>query len=120
MNDTELEWAKGMLDEFRKVYHYFAYDFYNHGADIFDPTSWCIWQYNSPEKGEGMILSFRREASPFGSCTIDLSGLDDDAQYEFFDFDSKESFVMDGKAAKDFTVSIENKRDSRLITYKKI
>jgi len=120
MNDDELEWAKNIKAEFDSVYHYFAYDFYNHGSDRFDTTSWCIWQYNSPEENEGMIMAFRRSNSPFDRSVIELRGLDDDAKYEFCDLDSKASFVMTGTDAKKFIIEIANKYESKIITYRKV
>jgi len=46
---------------------------------------WLAWQFDVPEKGEGMVQAFRREQSPYKSVRFPLRGLEADAQYQVSD-----------------------------------
>lgn len=75
MSDADLAWAKKYTDEYRYIRKYLSRDFYNHGSEVFDPTSWAIWQYHDPQTGKGIVMAFRREKSPFETVAIRLKGV---------------------------------------------
>jgi alpha-galactosidase len=50
------------------------------GADA-DPAGWSVLQYDRPEHGDGMVMAFRRHASPFSAFEARLRGVDAKATY---------------------------------------
>ena len=83
MSKEDLLWAKKITDEYRSIRRYFSKDFYNHASIVFDPTSWAIFQYHDPETESGIVMAFRREASPFDRVTVKLNGLQSGRSYKF-------------------------------------
>ena len=55
------------------------------------------WQFDRPEKGDGMVQAFRRPDSPFESARFLLRGLDADAQYSAASIDSPDEAVYSGR-----------------------
>ena len=53
-----------------------------------DPALWLAWQFDVPEKGEGMVQAFRRDKSAFESARFPLAGLDAEARYVVTNLDS--------------------------------
>ena len=48
---------------------------------------WIAWQFEQPEKGEGVVQAFRRPESPYESARFKLRGLDAAATYEVENLD---------------------------------
>jgi len=55
---------------------YFYGDFYPLLSFSLAADAWAVWQYDRPDLGEGMVVAFRRFASPFAACRLTLQGLD--------------------------------------------
>ena len=83
MEEEDFAWAKGIVDEYRRIRRYFSLDFYNHGSAVLDETSWAIWQFHDPETQSGILMAFRRGASPFSCVDVALKGLSRAATYRF-------------------------------------
>ena len=77
MDEADFAWAKKTLDEYRSIRRYFSRDFHNLGSAVYDETAWTIFQYHDPEDQSGVILAFRRSASPFASAEVALKGLEE-------------------------------------------
>ena len=112
MNEEDFAWAKKITEEYRSIRKYFPMDFYNHGSEILDPTSWAIWQYHDPETDSGIVMAFRRENSPFDTVKIDLRGLSDSA-HVFTRVD--DGAVSEGRTS--ITITLPEKRSSTIIKY---
>lgn len=74
-DEEDFAWAKKMTDEYIRIRDYFHEDFYNHASSVFDNTAWAIFQYHNPREKCGVVMAFRRDASPFSTVEISLSGL---------------------------------------------
>ena len=48
---------------------------------------WIAWQFDQPEKGEGVVQAFRRPESPYESACFKLRGLEAATTYEVENFD---------------------------------
>ena len=48
---------------------------------------WIGWQFNVPERGEGVVQAFRRSESPYESIRVTLQGLEGDAIYSLSNLD---------------------------------
>ncbi|MBE7044394.1 MAG: hypothetical protein E7397_02610 [Ruminococcaceae bacterium] len=113
MNAEELDFAAEVVEEYRSIRSYFAEDFYNLASNVYDLTSWTVWQYHNPKTDSGIVLAFRREASPFETISVSLKGIE--GTYNFVNRDTMETF------ASSYTLSLHlpEKRSCVLLEYKK-
>jgi alpha-galactosidase len=119
--DPKNDVVKKYFAEYKSVRPYLTCDYYPLAENSTCDTSWCAWQYNRPEENDGIILAFRRPASPMDRAVFELKGLSK-GEYRFTDADSGEEKNIDYDAlkTKGFEVNIGEKRSSKLIRYKKI
>jgi len=114
---TEGEYAtlRKACADYLRIRRYFSLDFYNHGSHCLDLSSWAVWQYGDPEKGEGVVLAFRRPESPCDGMSIPLKGLPAGARIEVEDIDSGEkSTVSDGT----LVLRLPERRSSAILLYR--
>ncbi len=114
--EEKVDWAsaKKCCDEYLRIRKYFPCDFYNHGSAGLDPTAWAIWQYNDPEKGEGVVLAFRRAESPSSRAAISLKGLPEDSVLQVENLDTGAKSTIAG----DLEISLPERRSSTVILYR--
>ena len=114
--EEKVDWAaaKKCCDEYRRIRKYFPCDFYNHGSATIDPTAWAIWQYNDPEKNEGVVLAFRRAQSPSSRVSIPLKGLPKGAMVEVENLDTGAKSTVAG----DLEVNLPVRRSSTVLLYR--
>lgn len=81
---------------------------------------WLAWQFNRPDKGDGVIQVFRRKNCSSNQITLKLQGLEPKAIYEIKDFDGGIS-AQAGKAlmTEGLTVNAAEAPCAALLTYKK-
>ena len=111
-----VDWAaaKKCCDEYRRIRRFFPCDFYNHGSAGLDPAAWAIWQYHDPKKGEGVVLAFRRSASPSERASISLKGLPAGAAVEVENLDTGERSVVRGELG----IALAERRSSTVLVYR--
>ena len=111
-----MDWAaaKKCCDEYRRIRKYFPCDFYNHGSATIDPMAWAIWQYNDPEKNEGVVLAFRRAEAPSSRATISLKGLPKGATVEVENLDTGAKSTVAGE----LEIVLPDRRSSTVILYR--
>jgi alpha-galactosidase len=85
-------------------------------------TEWMAWQYNCPEKGEGIIQAFRRPAAKASTMHFKIQGLDAKARYSVKDMDTEQTQTMTGKdlMSLGLKVEIKDQPGSALIAYRKL
>jgi alpha-galactosidase len=110
----DLDWIKKYTDEYRSIRRYMSCDFYNHCSSVFDPSSWCVWQYHDPEDKSGVILAFRRKESPFEYMALELKGVSEGETLLYEDVDEGQSFEGDNC----LNVILGEKRSCKLIKYR--
>ena len=88
-------------------------DFYNHGSAVLDETSWAIWQFHDPETQSGILMAFRRGASPFSCVDVALKGLSRAATYRFEDLN--DGTVKEG--GRVLSVTLSEKRSCVIYHY---
>ena len=115
MDEADFAWAKQVTDEYRSIRRYFSCDFYNHGASVFDDTSWAIFQYHDPDTDSGILMAFRRARSPFDSVSLSLKGLAKDCAYRFASTDG----ATEGEFTDNLTVSLPERRSSIILHYER-
>jgi hypothetical protein len=114
MSEEDFRWAKAVTDEYRKIRKYFSEDFYNHGSQVLDDTSWAIWQYDDPATQSGIVMAFRRSNSPFAQVDIALKGQYAGKTLTYTDLNAKVSFESDNV----LQICLPEKRSSVILTYK--
>jgi len=84
-------------------------------------TEWMAWQYNCPEKGEGLIQAFRRSEAPGSSMVVRLHGLDAKAVYDVKHMDTEVTTKRTGKElmTDGLRIEIGTQPGSALMRYKK-
>ncbi|MBI2298618.1 MAG: alpha-galactosidase [Armatimonadetes bacterium] len=73
---------KQAIAEGKRLRKYFAGDLYVLSEVTTSPRDWCVLQYHRPAEGDGMVMAYRRQASPYGSYCCELRGIDAAATYE--------------------------------------
>ncbi len=119
LNEEELAWIKEINAEYKRVRPYFSCDYYPLVPASYDFGSWAAWQYDRPERGDGIVLAFRRVNSPCISAVLELNGLRQGASYVLEDADTKETFIVPSEELqKGLEVTLPEKRSSKLLFYR--
>ncbi len=81
---------------------------------------WIAWQFNRPEKGDGVVQAFRRGQCGASSITLALKGLDPRAQYEIINFDTEGTTVRTGAELMQpgLAIEIKDKPGAAVILYR--
>ena len=108
-------------DECRKVAPYMLGDYYPLTPYNLQKDLWIAWQFDCPEKGEGVVQAFRREESPYESIRLRLYGLDANARYLLSDFDAAGTTEMSGAELLHggLPIGIKERPGAAIVTYKK-
>jgi len=119
--DHPWDWQRRMIEEYRRARPMFCGDYYPLTADTGAADTWVAMQFNRPDLGEGMLLAFRRKASPFVSADFRLQALDADATYELTDADTGKKRRVTGRdlAEKGVRMLMEDAPASRLVFYRR-
>lgn len=109
------------VDEWRRVIPYYWGDFYPLTPYTLAEDAWVAWQFDLPEKGEGLVQAFRREKAETGSGTFPLRGLDPAARYAVEDLDGGEVQRIAGRALLEdgLKVEISDRPGAALIVYRR-
>ena len=117
-----LDWTRylRMVDDWRKTCGYFLGDFYPLTSYSLDDTVWMAWQFDCPERGEGMVQAFRRAQSVYESIRARLHGLDADAIYTLTNLDAAGTTEVSGRELLEQGISIvmKDKPASTVIVYR--
>jgi alpha-galactosidase len=96
--------ARQAIEEAKDLAKYWYGDIYPLTRDPHVPESWCAFQLHRPDLGEGIVLFFRRAASPYTGLEVSLQALNADATY-----------VIERKT-DDFAVASEERTGNELMT----
>jgi len=116
-----LDAVRKLMAEEGAMRKYFYGDFYPLVSFSLADDAWAAWQFDRPDLGEGMVLAFRRQHSPFRQLESPLRGLDADARYEWRSLDSGMTTQVSGRdlLEKGVCIEIADKPGSALFTYKR-
>jgi alpha-galactosidase len=89
VRDKNLDYkeAKTLFDQWRQLSPYFLADYYPLTNYSQSPGDWMAWQFNRPEKGDGIVAAFRHDKVDKDSNQFKLRGLQPDAIYTVADID---------------------------------
>ena len=116
MDEEDFSWAKAVTEEYRSIRRYFSCDFYNHGSRVFDDTSWAIWQYHDPDAAGGIVMAFRRGASPFDRASVSLRGVAENAVLLLRNLNDG----TETESGTDLEIRLPDRRSSVILEYREI
>jgi alpha-galactosidase len=116
------DWSlmKRMVAEFRIKSAYFDGDYYPLLPYTLSDAAWMAWQYDCPERGEGVVQAFRHAKSAEESLGARLQGLEPDAVYTLTNLDVPGTTEMTGhQLAEGLPIVLKSKPGAAVILYKK-
>jgi alpha-galactosidase len=115
------ELLKKRISEWRQVAWNYYGDYYPLTSYSLDTTLWMAWQFNSPERNEGMVQAFRRPGSPFETARFKLRGLAANSTYTVQDVDGQAPIDLTGLELmeKGIPVNISASPGSAIVTYRR-
>jgi alpha-galactosidase len=123
MRDKNLDYKsiKREMDAWREYAKNFMSDYYPLTKYSIDAGDWIAWQFNTPERGEGVVQAFRRSESPYETLRVKLHDLDANAVYTLTNLDDPNSATATGRdlMEKGLLVPITSAPGSAVISYKK-
>jgi alpha-galactosidase len=114
------DWHRKMLAEVRRARPFWYGDLYPLTNCSTAPDAWIAMQLHRPDQNAGVILAFRRAASPVSAADFRLGGIVPAAEYAFEDADSGATWTVAGKtlATTGLPITIPQPRTSRLVFYR--
>jgi alpha-galactosidase len=81
---------------------------------------WIAWQFNRPERGDGIMQAFRRGQCAQSTMSFRLSGLNAKARYEVLNFDVAGAGFTSGSELmkKGLTVEVKDKPGAAIVLYR--
>lgn len=113
------DWHRKMMADYLRARPFWYGDYYPLTTCTLDKDAWLAFQLHRPDLDAGLILAFRRTASPIVKAEYPLRGLRADAEYTFEDADTGETWTLSGKQLLEqgLPLTIAEKRSSRLVFY---
>lgn len=114
--------ARTSVNQWRQVAPYVLGEFYPLTAYSLADNVWMVWQYNRPERGNGMVQAFRRAGCPDGTVLLKLRGLSPTAHYHLTDLDSHAAQELTGKQLMEdgLTIASTDKPKAVIMEYKSV
>ncbi len=113
------DWHRKMLADQRRARPFWYGDLYPLTRCSTAPDAWIALQLHRPDLNAGVILAFRRAASPIAAADFPLGGILPDAEYTFEDADTGTLWEVAGQALATTGLRFEMPlpRSSRLVFY---
>lgn len=113
------EWHRKMLADVRRAKPFWYGDMVPLTTCSAAPDAWLALQLHRPDQDAGVILAFRRAASPMTAAEFRLGGVLPTVDYVFEDADSGATWTVAGKtlAATGLPFTMPERRSSRLVFY---
>jgi alpha-galactosidase len=115
------EKLKKLIAQWRQVSWNYYGDYYPLTPYSLEKTAWMAWQFDSQDKGEGLVQAFRRPESPFETARFKLRGLDAKASYVVRDLDEAAESTMSGAELMESGVPVSVKQcpGAALVAYRR-
>jgi alpha-galactosidase len=110
------------FQDFRRLRPYYYADYYplTSTDNMVSDSVWLAYQMNRPDKGDGIVLAFRRKSCNEESIVVKLRGINPKENYELFDEDTKIKIIKTGEELLNgFTLNTKETPGSLLITFRK-
>jgi alpha-galactosidase len=120
----EIDYAelRRLTNAWREVIPYYYGDFYPLIPYSLDHGQWAAWQFDDPEKGEGLVQVFRRDESVYREADLRLRALDPSATYEVRNVETGETTQWAGSdlAGAGLRVVLGEPQTAGVFTYKTV
>ena len=120
-NDHSQAEMQKYIDDFKRLRPYYYGDYYplTGTNNLLKNDTWLAYQLNRPEKGDGIVIAFRRENNINESLVIKLKGLGENSVYELFYEDYNFKINKTGaELMNGFEISVPTRPASLLLSYK--
>ena len=113
------DWHRKMLEDQRRARPFWTGDLYPLTSCSTAPDAWIALQLHRADLDAGVILAFRRAASPVVVADFAIGGVNADAAYVFEDVDSGDTWEVTGRILLDrgLRFRMPTPRTSRLVFY---
>jgi len=119
----QMDWNlyRRLVGQWRQVADDFLGDYYPLMPYSLQDDQWIAWQFDRPEKGQGMVQAFRRTSGVYESIRCKLHGLEPDAVYTLRNLDLAGTTQMTGRelAESGLPITIKDSPAAAIITYQK-
>jgi alpha-galactosidase len=119
--DLDYDLLRTLIGQWRQIAPNYLSDYYPLTPFTIERTNaWIAWQFNCPEKGQGMVQAFRRPGSMEESSIYKLRGLNPDLMYEVNDLDVPGATLLTGRKLMEegLPVHIPHQPGAVVVTYK--
>jgi alpha-galactosidase len=120
--DVDFDLIRNIYRDVRQVQPCYLGDFYPLTPYSRDLNVWTAWQFDRPDRGEGVVQAFRRQLSDCAETTFKLMGLDAHATYEVTDLDAPDtSRALTGNQLmhEGLVISINDQPGAALVHYRR-
>lgn len=96
-------------------------DYYPLTKYSLDDDTWMAWQFDCPDKGEGVVQAFRHANSPYEAIRVRLHGLSPDAVYTLTNVDKDGTLEKTGRelVEQGLLLTAEKQPEALVILYAK-
>jgi alpha-galactosidase len=110
-----------MVKEWRHLSKCMMGDYYPLTPYSLEKNAWIAWQFDLPEKGEGMVEAFRRDDCAEDSRVFKLQGLDLETVYAVENLDAGKTEELTGERlmGDGLRINIADRPGSALIAYQR-
>ena len=119
--DLDYETLRRLIGQWRSVAGYFSGDFYPLTPYSLEQDAWMAWQFDCPDRNEGVVQVFRRDGNPRPTIQLKLQGLDVRATYTLTDLDLESTTQATAQelVTRGLAVAVKAQPGAAIITYKK-
>lgn len=119
-DDLDEDLWRRLMAQFKQVAPYYFGDYYPLTPYSLESNAWMAWQFDCPEKGEGMVQAFRREQSRLVSLRLKLRGLCP-GTYLVTNLDDNRTLRLTGRTlmAEGLPVTLKSRPESGLWIYRR-
>jgi alpha-galactosidase len=110
-----------LVGQWRTISQYYYGDYYPLTPYSLDKNAWIAWQFDCPERGEGMIQAFRRDDCPDESIRLKLHGLEASAAYAVTNLDTGAVTLATGRKLLEggLAISLQDRPAAAVLTYRR-
>jgi alpha-galactosidase len=116
------ETLRRMGAQWREVADCMLGDYYPLTPYSLEADQWIAWQFDRPDRGDGMIQAFRRDRCREKLQALRLYGLDPVASYDFEDLDTGVTVRLSGSQllSHGLPIAVEARPGASLISYRRV
>jgi len=121
--DYPREQLKQGIAEGKRIRKYFFGDLYSLTEVTASAENWSVSQYHRADQNDGMIIAFRRHASPYAAFQCELRQIDPVAEYEIVSYHAYEPSMpvrIKGNEFQHYGIEIPDRPGSVIVEYREV